>query len=72
MERMKYLEKWERQQGHEADEEEERLERNVRREIDLRCRYEGCGKVCRNKAGFTQHQARMHRLNDERVRFECE
>ena len=31
-----------------------------------RGRYEGCGKVCRNKAGLVMHEKRMHRVNEER------
>ena len=27
-----------------------------RREGELACRYEGCGKVCRNKAGLVMHE----------------
>ena len=48
------------------------LERNKRREIDLTCRYEGCGKICRNKAGLTIHQKRMHRAANDRVKFVCD
>ena len=46
-------------------------ERNERRVIDLVCRYDGCGKVCRSKAGLVQHQKWKHRPADDRVRFEC-
>ena len=38
----------------------------VRGEGELVCRYEGCGKVCRNKAGLVMHEKRMHRVNEER------
>ena len=73
-ERMNHLDKWERQMGHKYEWEgnEARLERNVRGMIDLVCRYEECGKVCKSKAGLTMHQKRMHRAPQERVRFECE
>ena len=47
-ERMKHLEKWERQQGHGYSwgVGESMVDRNEIRVIDLECRYEGCGKVC--------------------------
>ena len=72
-ERMRHLEKWERQQGHlyEWGVNERMCERNERRVIDLVCRYDGCGKVCRSKAGLVQHQKHKHRPADDRVRFEC-
>ena len=53
-ERIEHLDRWERQKGHgyRWEQGEERLVRNVgREEEELVCRYEGCGKVCRNKAG---------------------
>ena len=47
--------------------------RNVERgEGELICRYEGCGNVCRNKAGLVTHEKRMHSLNEERRRLKCE
>ena len=72
-ERMKHLNKWERQQGHLYDwgANERMCERNERRVIDLVCRYEGCEKVCRSKAGLVQHQKWKHRPAVDRVRFEC-
>ena len=48
-----------------------RIERNDRRVLDLERRYEGCGKVCKSKGGLVQHQKRIHRAPEERVRFEC-
>ena len=79
-ERMEHLDRWERQKGHgyngyRWEQGEERLVRNVvRGEGELVCRYEGCGKVCRNrnKAGFVMHEKRMHRVNEERDRLKCE
>ena len=72
-ERMRHLDRWERQQGHRHvwGVGEGLLERNEGRMIDLECRYEGCGKVCKSKGGLVQHQKRMHRAPPERVRFEC-
>ena len=73
LERMNHLYNWECQKGHEYlwGENEEHLVRNERRAIDLVCRYEGCGKVCLSKAGLTKHQKRIHRVHEERKRFEC-
>ena len=74
-ERMEHLDRWERQKGHgyKWEQGEERLVRNVGRgEGELVCRYEGCGKVCRNKAGLAMHEKRMHRVNEERGRLKCE
>ena len=39
---------------------------------ELRCRYEGSGKVCRNKTGLVMHEKRMHRVNEEKSRLKCE
>ena len=44
----------------------------MRAENDLVCKFDGCGKVCRSKAGLTMHQKRLHRAADERKRFQCE
>ena len=41
-------------------------------ERELMCRYEGCGKVCRNKAGLVIHEKSMHRVNEVRGRLKCE
>ena len=74
-ERMEHLDRWERQKGHgyRWEQGEERLVRNVVQwEGELICRYEGCGKVCRNKAGLVLHEKRMHRVNKERGRLKCE
>ena len=71
---MSHLERWERQQGHRYvwGAGEELIERNEGRMIDLECRYEGCGKVCKSKGVLVQHQKQMYRAPLERVRFECE
>ena len=72
-ERMEHLHRWERQLGNRYVWEggEDALERNVGRVIELVCKYEGCGKVCRSKGGLVQHQKRIHRAPPERVMFEC-
>ena len=40
-------------------------------EGELICRYDGCGKVCRNKAGLVMHKKRMQWVNEERGRLKC-
>ena len=71
--RMVHVDKWERQGGHGYvwGVNEERVDRNDRRVIDLVCRYDGCGKVCRSKGGLVQHQKRRHRAPLDRVVFDC-
>ena len=71
--RMIHVDRWERQGGHGYvwDVNEERVDRNDRRVIDLVCRYEGCGKVCKSKGGLVQHQKRKHRAPLDRVVFGC-
>ena len=73
-ERMRHLDKWERQRGHEYQWSlnERGCERNENRVLDLECRYEGCGKICKSKGGLVLHQKRMHRAPQERVRFKCD
>ena len=72
MERMNHLYKWECQGGHKYEwrRNERRLDRNKRRVNTFICRYEGCEKVCKSRAGLTMHEKRMHGVNEERVRFE--
>ena len=42
------------------------------RNEDLRCRYEGCERLCRSRAGFVRHESMLHRRVEGRVRFACE
>ena len=69
-ERMDHLDVYERQLVHGYVWGDcERLVRNERRmNEDLRCRYEGCKRLCRSGAGLVRHESMMHR----RVRFACE
>ena len=62
-ERVGHIEKWDRQKGHEYtwEEGEESIGRSASRNLDLVCRWEGCGKVCLSKGGLTLHQKRVHR-----------
>ena len=74
-ERTAHLEVYERQLGHEYVRRDgmERLARNERRvNEDLRCRYEGCERLCRSRTGFVRNDSMMHRRVEGRVRFVCE
>ena len=74
-ERMDHLDVYERQLGHGYvwGDGEERLVRNERRvNEDLRCRYEGCERLYRSRAGLVRHESMMHRRVKGRVRFACE
>ena len=72
-ERIEHVDKWVAQKGKQYrwEQGEERVSRSQRREGGLICEYEGCGKICKSRAGLTIHQKRMHREGD-RVRFSCE
>ena len=52
-ERVGHIEKWDRQKGHKYvwEEGEESIGRSISRDLDLVCRWEGCGKVCLSKGG---------------------
>ena len=74
-----HLELWERQQGHKYDwvRQEVKVDRNLvqnwRVNVEgFRCYWEGCGKICKSRAGLVVHQKRMHRLAEDRVRFNCD
>ena len=69
--RMKYVEEWERKGGKRF--QGDRGERNqTLEEESLVCEVEGCGKVCKSKAGLTIHRKRMHEESKEKVTFTCE
>ena len=70
---MNHLDKWERQRGHRYEwaPGEIPLDRNVRAPRGLVCEYEGCGRVCKSKAGLVAHQRRIHRPAENRVQFFC-
>jgi len=61
-ERMRHLNKWERQQGlnYVWGPNESMIDRNKKRLIDLVCRYEGCG---------TGRQKSIHSPIEEKARF---
>ena len=63
-ERMDHLDVHERQlaHGYVWGDDEVRLVRNEKRvNDDLRCRYEGCDRLCRSRAGLVRHKSMMHR-----------
>ena len=71
-ERMDHLNAYERQLAHWYvwRDGKERLVRNERRvNEDLRCRYEGCERLCRSRAGLVRHESMMHRRLEGIVRF---
>ena len=52
---------------------EESIGRSASRDLDLVCRWEGCGKVCLSKGGLTLHQKSvLLRAPEDRVRFSCD
>lgn len=70
-ERVKHIDNWEKKAGHKTN--GERGERNIRSDNDdLTCDVEGCGKICKSKAGLTNHRRRTHEISKEKVKFECQ
>ena len=76
--RMRHIEQFEKQQGHQyrrhEDDELELVERRSQYEIqnDNKCRYEGCGRTFRTKAGLVIHQRRLHRKIENATTFRCQ
>ena len=71
-EKADHVERWDRLRGHRVEwgrEGEKAIQMSVVRERDQVCRYEGCGKVCKNKGGLALHKKMMHRAAEQRVRF---
>ena len=67
--RMKWIEKWEKSQGHTWEGPE--MERNQRVvEAELVC--DVCGKECKSKAGLVIHRRRMHEVSGKKKEFVCE
>ena len=73
--RMRHIEKFEKQQGHQyrRQEDEELIERRSQYEIqnNNKCKYEGCGRTFRTKAGLVIHQKRLHRTIENATAFRC-
>ena len=74
--RMRHLEQFEKQLGHQYRryEDEERIERRSQYEIqnENKCRYKGCGRTFRTKAGLVIHQKRLHRTMENATTFRCQ
>ena len=70
-ERMQHLEEWQRGRGNEN--RNDHVERNPGwEEIDpLKCRWEGCGKICKSKGGLAIHIRRMHDAAKANLKFKC-
>ena len=72
MERMQHLEEWERGRGN-KNRNDPPVERNPGyEETDpLKCRWEGCGKICKIKEGLAIHIRRMHYAAKANLEFKC-
>ena len=69
MERMKHVEDWEKKGGKSTL--QSRGPRNsTPEETSLTC--EECNKVCKSKAGLTNHIKRMHNISSQKTVFKCE
>ena len=69
--RAEHLQEWERKAGHRVN--EVRGERNTRHvDDDFICDWEGCGKICKSKAGLTNHRKRIHEISNQKVMFNCQ
>ena len=55
--------------GRRGGEACEELEESVYE--DLRCRYEGCERLSRSRAGLVRHESMMHRRVEGRVCQDC-
>ena len=74
--RMRQIEQFEKQQGHQyrRHDDEEIIERRSQYEVqnDNKCKYEGCGRTFRTKAGLVIHQKRLHRTVENAPTFRCQ
>ena len=73
--RMRHIEQFEKQQGHQyrRHDDEEIIERSQYEvQNDNRCKYEGCGRTSRTKAGLIIHQKRLHRTMENATTFRCQ
>ena len=71
-ERMKHVEEWEKKGGKETLQERGDRRSPTPEVSTLVCDYEGCGKVCKSKAGLTNHIKRMHERSEDKKVFKCE
>ena len=70
MERMKHLEKYEWSKGKKW--QGEQMERNVTRVVEEEFVCDECEKVCKSKAGLTNHMRRMHEVSKLKKEFACD
>ena len=70
--RMRHIEQFEKHQYRRYDNEEliERSQYKVRN--DNKCKYEGCGRAFRTKAGLVIHPKRLHRTIENAATFRCQ
>ena len=73
--RMKFLESLDEQKGKKFEKkpgEVNIIERiQEKREDQIKCIYEGCGRFFRTKAGLTIQQTRTHRKTDQAPNVTC-
>ena len=73
--RMKFPQSFDEQKGKKYEKmagEVDIIERSQEKKEDqIRCIYEGCGRFFRTKVGLTIHQKRTHRKTDEAPNFTC-
>ena len=74
--KMRHIEQFEKQQGHQyrKHEDEELIEIRSQNAIqyDNKCKYEGCCRTFRTKAGLVIHQKRLHRTMESATTFRCQ
>ena len=74
--RMRRIEQFEKQQGHQyiRRENDENIEKRSQYKArnDNKCKYEGCGRTFRTKAGLVIHQKRLHRTMENVTTYRCQ
>ena len=74
--RKRHIEQFEKQQEHQyrRHDDEEIMERRSQYEVqdDNKCKYEGCGRTFRTKAGLAIHQKGLHRTMEKGKTFRCQ
>ena len=68
--RMRHIKEWEINSCHRV--ERERGQRTSPPPSDFACIFEGCDKVCYNKAGLAVHRRKVHEISKEKVSFSCQ
>ena len=73
---MRHIEQFQKQHRHQyiRHENEKHIERRSQYEVrnDNKCKYEGCGRTFRTKAGLVIHQKRLHRTMENVTTFRCQ